>query len=201
MLGTGDIGLSRANQKLHFEMSLMTYAVNTFSLHNLYYLQMFLRLIGQEGRKCMKSLRFGWTLPEEEARALGMYTSVEETYTLLGQCSSLVELSVDMDPDNMMRWRGTGRQRSVPLTYLDEFPHIALVKALRGLKDIRIGWKDYFDLQGVAEWAATLAGLWRLPQGTEEVNAVPVEAEVLVSSNVHWHYIHWKAREESIVEV
>lgn len=79
ILQTGDIGLSRANKQLHNEMALIPYTVTAFSVHNLYYLQTFLSIIGKPGREALRSLRFEWKLPEEEAHALQMYTNVYES--------------------------------------------------------------------------------------------------------------------------
>ena len=58
-IGTGH-GISRASQQLHMEMALTPYGVNTFSAHNLYYLHAFLKIIGKQGRRRLKSLEFLW---------------------------------------------------------------------------------------------------------------------------------------------
>ena len=200
ILRTGNVGLSRACKQLHEETALVPYLVNTFNIHNLYYLQTFLEIIGERGRQNLRSLKFAWRLPEEEAHALGTYTSTEHTYTLLGECVSLVELSVDLDLVNMLSWRENGNPRSSMLNYVFEIPHIALMYELRGLKNIRVGWKHSEGLQEVENWEKTLAGYWRLPHGVGGESAVEVDAELEVTPDDVWHSIHWQATNEKRAE-
>lgn len=115
---------------------------------------------------------------------------------LLSECKSLRKLSVDLDVVNMLTWRGSGSPRSVPLSYLHEIPHIAIVYRLRGLKNINIAWKDYVGLEGMENWATTLAGCWRLPMGTDGANAVAVNAEAVWSHDDVWRCVEWQADEE-----
>ena len=196
LLGTSHPGLSRASKQLHSETALIPYKVNTFSLHNLYYLQTFLRLVGGKGRQSLKSLQFVWKLPEEDAHALGAYTSVRDTYMLLCECCSLTELSVELDVVNMLTWRGNGKPRSAMLKLIKELPCLELVYELRGPKEIKIGWKHCKGLQGMETWAKELAGHWRLPHGANQAMAKPVESDVVVSKDRVWHYIHWQAHSE-----
>lgn len=111
ILRTGDIGLSRANKQLHNETALIPYTVTTFSVHDLYYLQTFLKIIDKPGREALRALRIGWKLPEEEAHALQMYTNIYETYTMLLECSCLKKLSLEIDVVNLLTWRGNGNPR------------------------------------------------------------------------------------------
>lgn len=201
LLGTGNSGLSRANKQLHSETALVPYKVNTFSLHNLYYLQAFLEVIGKRGRQYLKSLHFSWSLPEEDAHALGAYTTVEDAYMLVGECTSLTKLVVELDMVNMLKWCGDGYPRWIMLKYVEELPYIALVYELRGLKDIKIGWKPCEGLQGMEQCAKDLAGHWRLPRETrgEMANPDPVDTEVEVSKDGLWHGIEWRANDEAKV--
>ena len=200
LLGTGHIGLSRANKQLHLETMLIPCTVNTFNVHNLYYLHAFLSLIGQKGRQSLKSLSFSWRLPEEDAKALGAYTAEDETYTLLGECRSLTKLHVDLDIMNMLTWRGDGTERSTMLSYLYLIPHIALVYELRGLKDVKIGWESCPGLEGMDRWAKVLAGYWRLPHSTESWSAVAVDTEVQRSRDSERRFLHWKTHAEVVVD-
>ena len=199
ILGSGSIGLSRASKQLHAETALIPYTVNTFNLHNLYYLRVFLELIGEKGRQSLKSLKFSWRLPEEEAHALGTYTSVVEAYILLGECKSLVELSAELDVINMLTWRGNGNPRSSMLNYVLEIPHIARIYELRGLKDVTNAWTQCEGLQGMEDWAKTLAGYWRLPHGMSGEEATEVDAELKVSGDGLWHCIRWQTKHENNV--
>lgn len=174
LLGTGHLGLSRANKQLHDETSLVPYTITTFSVHNVYYLNVFLKIIGKPGREVLRSLRFGWKLPEEEAHALGIYTDVKETFTILVECSSLKKLKVDLDVVNLPTWRWNGDPRSTMLNYLHEIPYMELVYQLRGVKDMEISWMHVQGLEGMEMWARTLAGYWRLPIGGIHGDAVPV---------------------------
>jgi hypothetical protein len=95
-VGITPLGLSQTSQQMHSETALVPYAVNTFSLHNLQYLEMFLVLIGHRGRKNLKSLVFQWRLPEEEAQALGISTKEQRVYSLLAECTSLEKVETLM---------------------------------------------------------------------------------------------------------
>ncbi|KAK3716692.1 hypothetical protein LTR37_006322 [Vermiconidia calcicola] len=167
----------------------------------MYYLHTFLNIIGWEGRQSLRSLNFDWKLPEEEAHALGLYTSARATYVLLSECRMLTSLSVELDVVNMLTWQEDGDQRPVPFSYIHEIPHIELMYSLRGLKDITIGWKNCQGLEGMEGWAKTLGGCWRLDPNTYVPVAMPIDAVVETSNDRLSSYVHWTADDGRLVEV
>ncbi|KAK4550064.1 hypothetical protein LTR36_003031 [Oleoguttula mirabilis] len=165
--------LSRVNQQLHRETAFTAYTVNTFSAHNLYYLQAFLKLIGADARQHLRSLRFIWKLPEEEAHSLGLYTATTTTYRLLGECTALVRLDVEMDINNLLAWKGSGDGRERMLGYLHEVPNIEWMHELRGLKDVKLSWRRLEGFEGMHGWT--------------------VETELREAESSTTEYVHWRA--------
>ena len=149
LLGTSSLGLSRACKQLHSETSLSPYTVNTFNVHNLYYLQASLSVIGEKGRQSLRSLKLYWRLSEEEAQPLIVYTSVKMPYVLLGECRSLLDLSVEIHVVKMLHKAGDGKRRPQMLNYLNEIPYVHRVFELRGLKMISIEWRACEGLIGM----------------------------------------------------
>ncbi|KAK5116303.1 hypothetical protein LTR85_009275 [Meristemomyces frigidus] len=196
LVGTASCGISRVSQQLHRETALTPYVVNTFSVHNLYYLQAFLELIGYGARQHLRSLRFIWRLPEEEAHSLGLYTATATTYRLLHECRALVKLDVEMDVYNLLTWMQSVDEREQMLQYLHEVPNIEWMYELRGLKDIIFGWRPLDGSEGMHDWVCWLIGVWRLPKGAQSTNAVPIEAQLRQSESGMTEYVHWQASGE-----
>lgn len=182
LLGVMSCGLARVSKQLHSETAGVPYAVNTFSLHNLYYLQTFLQVIGEKGRHNLKSLRFQWKLPEEDALSLGLCTNVQQTYRLLAECKSLVNVDVEIDAKNLLIWRGSGKPRSEMLNYLYELPHLDVLYGLRGMQQIKISWKTSAGLIGMEAWAKYLINFWSLPHGASWKDVVDTGDATLVET-------------------
>ena len=195
LLGTGHLGLFRANKQLHDENVLTPYIENTFKVHNLYYLNVFLKIVGAGGRKALRSLHFIWKLPEEEAHSLQIYTDIKETYDLLAQCCHLTELHVELDIINLLTWCGNGNPRPAMLNYMQEIPSIELMYRLRGLKDIKISWKHIQGLEGMEVWARTLAGYWCMPYGTPDESAVAVDEGSQIWAGESQKSLMWTEKE------
>lgn len=200
MIGAFPFELSRASRQLHDETAMIPYAVNTFSTHNLYYLQAFLRIAGEQGRRHLKSLRFDWKLPEEDAHATGAYTDVNSTYNLLASCTNLTKLNVDLHVRNMLSWRANGNPRTEPLSNLSELRFIDQVFGLRGLKEVTIGWQDEHGLVGMDAWVSYLVGCWRLKPGQGIEAYQPVNATLRNLQDSTWLYVHWQADRDTAIE-
>lgn len=112
LLGTASSGLSRVSQQLHHETALVPYMVNTFSLHNLYYLQAFLEVIGENARQHFRSLRFVCKMPQGERRSLGIQVDVIKAFALLGECTALVRLEMEVDVENLLARDRSGNERA-----------------------------------------------------------------------------------------
>lgn len=177
----------------------MPLKVNTFSVHNLYYLQAFLQLIGDTGRHSLKSLRFDWKLPEEELQALDLPLSLYHAYTLLLECKNLHTLWVDIDVSNLLKWHEDGTPRDYWLSDMSQSPAIAFMYQLRGLKDVKIRWKPEEGLE-LHEWAKWMIGFWSLPHGAEWSENVPVEAEMQWDEHTEWYSVQWLATEEDAMK-
>ncbi|KAH9826220.1 hypothetical protein Tdes44962_MAKER03603 [Teratosphaeria destructans] len=186
-------GLARVSAQLHAETALVPYAVNTFSVHNLYYLQTFLELIGERGRKHLRSLAFQWRVPQDEAYSLRMVTSHWRAYRLLLDCTALTTLDVHVDAFNLLSRKCDGLFKDYLLDSLDHVPSIELLEELRGLQDIKFGWGREGAPKGMVEWAESWIKLWRLPRGSWEPSEIE-ESEKVVSVNEAVGYVHWRAR-------
>lgn len=190
------MGLSRANKQLHDETALIPYAINTFSVHNLYYLYAFLKVIGPAGWKALRSLQFTWKLPEEEAHALKQYTPIQHTYALFNECTNLNDIAMGIDVVNLLTWRSNGNPRSVSLKYLNEIPDIEMLCQLRGLKEITLSWPDIQGLHWMEKWARAVMGIWRMPRGTAIRDAVLVNEGSTFAKIKNAFYLMWSAKLE-----
>lgn len=199
LLGTSMCGLSRVSRQLHSETATVPYMVNTFSLHNLYYLQAFLHVIGLNGRKRLKSLKFNWRFPEEEAIPLNIYTAAGTIWRLLVECVALDRLDVQMDVLNVLTWQGNGTTRAEPLGSFDEMPHVQTLCKLRDLKEVRFAWEHCDGLEGMPDFVRYLIAIWRSKAKGTDANFTPIEAEVHEAvDNSRLRYIHWKAGGETV---
>ena len=73
-----------------------------------------------------------------------------------------------------------------------------LMYYLRGLKDIKIGWKHCDGVYFIEEWAKLLAGYWRLARDDPGEGVAPVDADVGTLTSTS--YIHWKAGSRNTTE-
>ncbi|KAF2164516.1 hypothetical protein M409DRAFT_56770 [Zasmidium cellare ATCC 36951] len=194
-LGTGSLALSSACVQLHSETLPITYKVNHFSVHNLYYLQAFLTIIGDAGRKSVKSLRFDWKLPEDESHALDTFADSPTAYMLLLQCKQLTTLWIDLDVVNLLSWGEDGERNGVVKRDMSETRGIALMYSLRGLEEIRVRWKNVEGLV-MEDWVKAMMGVWRLPHGAQASQYTPVEAEVTLENKEEWRCVFWKKKGE-----
>ncbi|KAK4499481.1 hypothetical protein PRZ48_009996 [Zasmidium cellare] len=192
-LGTGSMALASACKQLHAETLPITYKMNQFSLHNLYYLMAFLSIIGDAGRKCVKSLRFDWKLPEDESHALETFVSHAKAYMLLLQCKQLTTLWIDLDVVNLLSYRGDGQRYRVMKRDMSETKAIGLMYSLRGLEEIRVRWRHVEGLV-MEDWVKAMMGVWRLPRETDGSLAVPVEAEMTMDKKKEWCSVFWKKK-------
>ncbi|KAF2772012.1 hypothetical protein EJ03DRAFT_211195 [Teratosphaeria nubilosa] len=192
-LKVANSGLSGVSQQLHAETALIPYAINTFSVHNLYYLQTFLELIGEKGRKQLKSIAFKWKAPEDEAYALRIVMSHWRAYRLLLDCTTLTTLELEVNSYNLLSRKCDGRYKDYLLDSLDAVPSIELLYELRGLQDVKFGWVRDASSEGMIEWAESWIKLWRLPRGSWEVTDIE-ESEKEVSVGEAVEYAHWRAR-------
>lgn len=186
----GASGLSQTCKQLHAETRLVPYNITTFSVHNLYYLYAFLRVVGPSARAALKSLRFDWKLPEQEARALGLVTDVEATWGLLNECTTLVSLEVDLHVTNLLSWHDNGDERAQRLRWLGELPKIELLLIPRGLNKVVFAWEAVEGFQGMEEWVKVVVGVWSQPWG-REMKFGGIEAEVEDVRDGRWKSICW----------
>ena len=199
VLGTASSGLSQVCQQLHRETALAPYQVNTFSVHNMYYLQSFLQVIGATARKRLRSLHFVWRLPEHEAKSLDQRTDMMTTFGLLFECTALCRLDMEVDVRNLLAWDEDGDERTYPLHYIYEVPRSEYIYTIRGIKEARITWEDDEGLTGVGEWACHLIGVWRLARTADFGEAVPVKAEMKNVPGTDRMAVTWCAGGDDVV--
>lgn len=203
ILGTANSRLSLVSQTLHHETRFVPYTINTFSTHNIYYLSCFLNLIGEKARTHLRSLRFVWRLPQEEAQSLRQNSNSQRVFTLLRQCATLKKLDVELDVDSLLKWGEDGVQRRKPFKRLDDVPYVKYAYIVRGLTEARVSWRhneekeEEEDEERLHKWVCYLIGHWRIARDWHEfaVQPVKVEAQKVVGKS-HMKVVHWKAGAE-----